>query len=119
MKIDQRDGRDTYVYYANFDWYHYLFKDEHPNTSHSVSLSGGNSKVKYMLSGNYYSEEGLFRQDPDRLQRINFRSKISFDINKWLKSAITPATTTTSTTTPAPAESIPPSRWARYTDWLR
>ena len=85
VKIDQRDGRDTYVYYANFDWYHYLFKDEHPNTSHSVSLSGGNSKVKYMLSGNYYSEEGLFRQDPDRLQRINFRSKISFDINKWLK----------------------------------
>ena len=85
VKIDQRDGRDTYVYYANFDWYHYLFKDEHPSTSHSVSLSGGNSKVKYMLSGNYYSEEGLFRQDPDRLQRINFRSKISFDINKWLK----------------------------------
>uniref|UniRef100_UPI002582B42B TonB-dependent receptor n=1 Tax=uncultured Alistipes sp. TaxID=538949 RepID=UPI002582B42B len=85
VKIDQRDGRDTYAYYANFDWYHYLFKDEHPNTSHSISLSGGNSKVKYMLSGNYYSEEGLFRQDPDRLQRINFRSKISFDINKWLK----------------------------------
>ena len=81
VKIDQRDGRDTYAYYANFDWYHYLFKDEHPNTSHSISLSGGNSKVKYMLSGNYYSEEGLFRQDPDRLQRINFRSKISFDIN--------------------------------------
>ena len=22
VKIDQRDGRDTYVYYANFDWYH-------------------------------------------------------------------------------------------------
>uniref|UniRef100_UPI003AF60CBC SusC/RagA family TonB-linked outer membrane protein n=1 Tax=Alistipes communis TaxID=2585118 RepID=UPI003AF60CBC len=39
VKIDQRDGRDTYVYYANFDWYHYLFKDEHPSTSHSVSLS--------------------------------------------------------------------------------
>ena len=80
VKIDQRDGRDTYVYYGNTDWYHYLFKDEHPNTSHSISLSGGNSKVKYMLSGNYYSEEGLFRQDPDRLQRINFRSKISFEI---------------------------------------
>ena len=83
--VQNRGGVESYMYYANFDWYHYLFKDEHPNTSHSVSLSGGNSKVKYMLSGNYYSEEGLFRQDPDRLQRINFRSKISFDINKWLK----------------------------------
>ena len=45
VKIDQRDGRDTYVYYGNTDWYHYLFKDEHPNTSHSNSLSGGNDRV--------------------------------------------------------------------------
>ena len=85
VKIDQRDGRDTYVYYGNTDWYHYLFKDEHPNTSHSISLSGGNDRVDYLLSGSYYSEEGLFRQHPDKLQKITFRSKITFDINKWLK----------------------------------
>ena len=66
VKIDQRDGRDTYVYYGNTDWYHYLFKDEHPNTSHSISLSGVNGRVDYLLSGSYYSEEGLFRQNPDK-----------------------------------------------------
>ena len=84
VKIDQRDGRDTYVYYANFDWYHYLFKDEHPNTSHSVSLSGGNSKVKYMLSGNYYSE-GTLPSGPRPSAADQLPFEISFDINKWLK----------------------------------
>ncbi len=69
VKIDQRDGRDTYVYYGNTDWYHYLFKDEHPNTSHSVSLSGGNDRVDYLLSGNYYSEEGLFASIPTSCRR--------------------------------------------------
>ena len=73
VKIDQRDGRDTYVYYGNTDWYHYLFQDQHPTTSHSISLSGGNSRVKYLISGNYYSEEGVFRKNTDRLQKINFR----------------------------------------------
>ncbi len=85
VKIDQRDGRDTYVYYGNTDWYHYLFQDQHPTTNHSISLSGGNSRVKYLLSGNYYSEEGVFRKNTDKMQKINFRSKVTFDINKWLK----------------------------------
>ena len=85
VKIDQRDGRDTYVYYGNTDWYHYLFKDTHPTTSHSISVSGGTSRVKYLLSGNYYSEDGVFRKNTDRLHKVNFRSKISFDINKYVK----------------------------------
>ena len=60
VKIDQRDGRDTYVYYGNTDWYHYLFKDEHPNTSHSISLSGGNDRVDYLLSGSYSQKDECF-----------------------------------------------------------
>lgn len=84
VMIDQRDGRDTYVYYANTDWYHELFRDRRPNQQHSVSLSGGNSHVKYFLSGSYNREEGIFRRNTDKLDKYNFRSKISFDINKWL-----------------------------------
>lgn len=83
--IDQRNGRDTYVYYGNTDWYHYLFRDTHPTANHSISLSGGNSHVKYLLSGNYNSEEGVFRKNTDKNEKYNFRSKITFDINKWFK----------------------------------
>ena len=64
--IDKRDGRDTYVYYANTDWYHELFKDTHPTQQHSVSLSGGTEHVKYFISGAYNYEEGVFRKNTDK-----------------------------------------------------
>lgn len=84
VMIDQRDGRDTYLYYANTDWYHELFHDRRPNQQHSVSLSGGTAHVKYLLSGSYNREEGIFRRNTDKLDKYSFRSKISFDIKKWL-----------------------------------
>lgn len=84
VMIDQRDGRDTYLYYANTDWYHELFRDRRPNQQHSVSLSGGTAHVKYLLSGSYNREEGIFRRNTDKLDKCSFRSKISFDIKKWL-----------------------------------
>lgn len=84
VMIDQRDGRDTYLYYANTDWYHELFRDRRPNQQHSVSLSGGTAHVKYLLSGSYNREEGIFRRNTDKLDKYSFRSKISFDIKKWL-----------------------------------
>ena len=82
--IDQRGGHDTYVYYANTDWYHELFRDIHPQMSHNLSFSGGTDRVKYYLSGGYYSEEGIFKKHPDRFQKINMRSRISFDVNDWI-----------------------------------
>ena len=47
--VDNRNGVDVYNYYANTDWYHHLFNDIKPTTSHSVSFTGGTDKVKYML----------------------------------------------------------------------
>ncbi len=85
VTIDQRDGRNTYVYYANTDWYHYLFTDVSPLQSHNISVSGGSKHVKYFLSGSYDRQDGIFRVNRDRENKYNFRSKISFDINKWMK----------------------------------
>lgn len=82
--IDQREGRDTYVYYANTDWYHELFNDNHPVQQHSISLSGGGAHFKYFLSGAYSHEQGIFRRNPDKFNKYNFRSKLSFDINKYI-----------------------------------
>ena len=82
--IDQRNGRDEYVYYANTDWYHYLFQDIKPTQTHNISFSGGNDRVTYYVSGSYYDEEGQFRENTDKFTRIDFRSKISFDVTDWL-----------------------------------
>ncbi len=85
VTIDQRDGMNTYVYYANTDWYHYLFTDVSPVQSHNISVSGGSKSVKYFLSGSYDMQDGIFRVNRDRENKYNFRSKITFDINKYMK----------------------------------
>ena len=85
--VSNKNGRDVYNYYANTDWYHHIFNDIKPTTSHSISFTGGNDKVKYMLSGAYNMEQGVFRVNSDRFSKFNFRSKVSFDVTKWLNIA--------------------------------
>ena len=83
--ISQENGRDVYNYYANTDWYHVLYNDIKPTTSHSVTMSGGTNAVNYMVSGGYTYEQGMFRENPDNYKRVNLRAKISFDVTDWLR----------------------------------
>ena len=85
VTIQNRDGRDQYVYYGNFDWYHYLYRDRHPVQQHNISLSGGNKQVKYYLSAAYDRQEGVMNIRPDVFDKYNLRSKIDFRINKWAR----------------------------------
>ena len=80
---DFRKGRNQWVYYCNTDWYHELYNDQHPVTSHSVSISGGNKDVKYYISGGYDRQTGVVKVNPDVFQKYNLRSKLDFKINKY------------------------------------
>ena len=82
--VTNKNGRDVYNYYANTDWYHHIFNDIKPTTSHSISFSGGTKKVQYMISGSYNLETGTFRVNPDKFSKYNLRSKLSFDVTNWL-----------------------------------
>ena len=83
--IENRNGKDTYMYYANTDWWHELFRDQHPVQQHQISLSGGSKAVKYYLSGAFNRQEGIVKATPDVFTKYNLRSKIDFQINKWAK----------------------------------
>ena len=82
---DFRKGRNQWVYYCNTDWYHELYNDRHPVTSHSVSISGGNKDVKYYISGGYDRQTGVVKVNPDVFQKYNLRSKLDFKINKYAR----------------------------------
>jgi TonB-linked SusC/RagA family outer membrane protein len=84
VTIDQRDGRDTYVYYGNTDWYHHLYNDDRPMYEQSLSLNGRSEKLSYYLSGNLFDQKGIFRVNNDRLKRYNLRSKINYDVTDWI-----------------------------------
>lgn len=85
VTIDQRDGRDTYVYYANTDWYNYLYDDSRPTWEHNLSFSGGNDKIQYLISGGYFDQDGIFNVGKkDNYKTYNFRSKIDAEVTDWL-----------------------------------
>lgn len=56
-----------------------------PGQNHALSVSGGNSKTTYYLSGGYLRQEGMFRSSTDIFQRYNFTSNLATDVTNWLK----------------------------------
>ena len=82
--VKDRNGRPTYHYYANTDFWHHLFQENKPLMNHDISISGGTKKMKYFLSGGYNQEEGMIKKNTDKFNKMNFRSKISSDINDYV-----------------------------------
>lgn len=82
--IDQSQGRNTYKFYGNTDWWHYFFNDRKPVQNHDVSFSGGTKTIKYFLSANYNREQGVFRVNPDTYNRYSLRARFSFQVTPWM-----------------------------------
>lgn len=50
---------------------------------HNLSLSGGTKSTKYLISGNYFSQEGVVMNSA--LKRYSMRANIDQEINKYIK----------------------------------
>ncbi|WP_255490572.1 SusC/RagA family TonB-linked outer membrane protein [Dysgonomonas sp. 511] len=79
-----RNGKQQYVYLANFDWYNYLYDDSRPTWDHNINIKGGGKALSYMVSGRYYSQKGINRIEPDQFDSYNFRVKLQAEITPWL-----------------------------------
>ena len=66
-----QSGKDVYNYYANTDWWHVLYKDNKPTTSHTLTASGATEHVNYLISAGYTYEQGMFNINPDSYNRYN------------------------------------------------
>ena len=82
---DNRFGRESYVYLANFDWYNYLYNMSRPTTDHNISISGGSDKMSYLVSGRYYSQDGVDKLGDDGYNSYYIRSSLSFEVRPWLE----------------------------------
>ncbi len=85
VTISNVNGQDVYNYYANTDWYHVLYNDIKPTTSHMITMSGATKSFNYLVSGGYTYEQGMFKEKPDNYRRVNLRAKLSFDVTDWLR----------------------------------
>ncbi|WP_236976130.1 SusC/RagA family TonB-linked outer membrane protein [Membranihabitans maritimus] len=82
--IDNRNGKDQYIYYGNTDWWNEIFRDWQTGMEHNVSITGGTEKTNFLLSGRFYQKNGMMRLNQDKFKSYNLRGKIDVDITDWL-----------------------------------
>lgn len=74
-----------YEYFGNYDWHDIVFRDYTTSQQHNITVSGGSSSVKYMVSGRFYDQDGIYNYGQEDFRQYNVRSKIDIQIAKWLK----------------------------------
>ncbi|HEX3006653.1 MAG TPA: TonB-dependent receptor, partial [Bacteroidales bacterium] len=70
---------------GNVDWLDEYYKKWSPSQEHNISISGGNEKLTYYLSGNYMSQDGFIRYGTDKYDRYGVTAKISAKLTKHFK----------------------------------
>ena len=70
---------------ANTDWFKEFYNDWVPSQEHNLSISGGNEKIQFSLSGSFMDQNGLLRLGEDNLQRYTMNSTITAQITDWFR----------------------------------
>jgi len=76
---------DGYAYgNDNVDWYKTSFASSVFSQEHNLSISGGDAKTTYYLSGNYLGQQGLLTFSPDLYKRYGLSAKINTKISDYV-----------------------------------
>jgi len=78
------DGSDP-VNYPNINWYDELLKRTTPQSRHSLSIRGGSSNIKYMVSGSFANQDGIFKHGNTNFKTYSVRSNLDAQINDNIK----------------------------------
>lgn len=68
---------------GNSDWLPELFGNSFTQ-EHSISVTGGNEKTQYYLSGNFVDQGGLLKYGNDGKKRYSVTAKINSKLTDWL-----------------------------------
>jgi TonB-linked SusC/RagA family outer membrane protein len=75
---------DRWEYYGNNNWVKEGMDKINHQQNHSLSISGGDQKLNYLVSGSYYKRDGVLRYGPDDNSRYNFRANFNAQLNNYL-----------------------------------
>ncbi|RBL90863.1 SusC/RagA family TonB-linked outer membrane protein [Chitinophaga flava] len=77
--------KTKWSYYGTTDWLHEVYQKSAPAYNANFSISRGDEKLNYYLSGDYYSQDGMLRYNPDKYNRYNMRAKATYTFNERVK----------------------------------
>ena len=88
-----RTGADPDLY-PNTDWMSMLRDNTH-NQRYTINFRGGSDKVRFFVSGAYYTEDGVYKKNTSavfdsnvKFDRYNLRSNIDFDLSRTTRMAV-------------------------------
>lgn len=83
-----RDNVDPDLY-PNTNWMDTMLNKITDNHRYTLNVRGGSDKSRYFVSGAYYGESGIFKENPTNryetnigVKRFNLRSNVDMDITK-------------------------------------
>jgi len=91
----------------NSNWMKEIYKSRAPQQSHNISITGGNDKTTYMVSGAYTDQESMFEGPNYGLERYNFRVNLDTKVSERFKFGVLAAYTRNAT-----------KEHAYWTEWL-
>src|SRR5690606_199343 len=80
--------QDRWEYFGSNDWIKEGMDKYNGMQSHSLSVGGGDQKLNYLASGNYYKRDGVLRYGPDDNSRINLRVNVNAELNKYVNLSV-------------------------------
>lgn len=80
---------DRWEYYGNNNWIKEGMDKINHQQNHSLSVGGGDQKLNYLLSGSYYTRDGVLRFGPDDNTRYNFKVNLNAELNKYFSVKVT------------------------------
>jgi len=80
---------DRWEYFGNNNWLKEGMDKINYQQNHSISVSGGEQRINYLLSGSYYKRDGVLRFGPDDNSRYNFKLNVNAELNKYMSIKVT------------------------------
>lgn len=74
----------NWMYYGSTDWVKESYFNTAPTSTVNMSVGRSTDKINYLFSGQYFRQDGMVRYGSEVYNRYNVRSKVDFNITKWL-----------------------------------
>lgn len=71
--------------FPNYELNDYVLANSAPQTTHTLSLTGGSEAVKYFISGRFLNQKSIFKDAVDDFKSYNVRSNIDVNATKNFK----------------------------------
>ncbi|RYF96963.1 MAG: SusC/RagA family TonB-linked outer membrane protein [Chitinophagaceae bacterium] len=81
--------QDRWEYFGNNNWLKEGMDKINHMQNYALSVSGGEQKLNYLLSGSYYKRDGVMRYGPDNNFRTNLKLNVNAELNKYVSLKLT------------------------------